>query len=48
MTHGFQQQDTGLGYAFPKSAVMPQHGEKARPLPLPVPPPRSQKPRPGH
>ncbi len=48
MTHGFQQQDTGLGYAFPKSAPMPQHGQKAPEKPLPVREPRSCIPRPGH
>ena len=46
MTHGFQQQNSMLGVAFPKSAAMPQHGQS--PKPLPVRPPRSYKPRPGH
>jgi hypothetical protein len=48
MTHGFQQQDTGLGYAFPKSAATPQHGQKPAEKPLPVREPRACKPRPGH
>jgi hypothetical protein len=48
MTHGFQQQDPGLGFAFPKSAPTPQHGQKAAEKPLPVREPRSCKPRPGH
>jgi hypothetical protein len=46
MTHGFQQQNSMLGVAFPKSAATPQHGQS--PKPLPVRPPRSYKPRPGH
>jgi hypothetical protein len=29
MTHGFQQQDPGLNFSFPKSAPTPQHGGKA-------------------
>ena len=48
MTHGFQQQNSMLGVAFPKSAAMPQHGQKPPAKPLPVRPPRSYKPRPGH
>ena len=48
MTHGFQQQSPGLGVAFPKSAAMPQHGQKAAEKPLPVREPRTYKPRPGH
>jgi hypothetical protein len=48
MTHGFQQQEPGFGYAIPKSAATPQHGEKPRPSPLPLPKPRSYPPRPGH
>ena len=48
MTHGFQQQDPGLGLAFPKSAPTPQHGQKAADKPLPVREPRTYKPRPGH
>lgn len=48
MTQGFQQQDTGFGFAFPKSAAMPQHGQKPTEKPLPVREPRAVKPRPGH
>lgn len=48
MTHGFQQQDKSLGIALPKSAAMPQHGQKAPAKPLPVREPRTYKPRPGH
>ena len=48
MTHGFQQQNATLGLSFPKSAPMPQHGQKPTEKPLPVRPPRSYKPRPGH
>ena len=48
MTQGFQQQDRTLGFAFPKSAPTPQHGQKAPEKPLPVREPRSYKPRPGH
>jgi hypothetical protein len=48
MTHGFQQQDPGLGYAMPKSAASPQHGQKPPEKPLPVREPRTYKPRPGH
>lgn len=48
MTHGFQQQNSGFGYAIPKSAAMPQHGQKPPEKPLPVREPRSCVPRPGH
>ena len=48
MTHGFQQQETGFGVAFPKSVATPQHGQKAAAKPLPVRTPRTVKPRPGH
>ena len=48
MTQGFQHQDPGLGYAFPKSQAAPQHGQKAPEKPLPVREPRTCKPRPGH
>ena len=48
MTQGFQQQDRGLGFCIPKSAAMPQHGQKPAEKPLNVREPRSHKPRPGH
>jgi len=48
MTHGFQQQNAMLGVTFPKSAAMPQHGQKPPKKPLPVREPRTYKPRPGH
>ena len=48
MTHGFQQQNSILGVAFPKSCATPQHGQKPTEKPLPVREPRSYKPRPGH
>lgn len=48
MTHGFQQQDPGLGYATQKSAATPQHGQKPPAKPLKVPDPRTFTPRPAH
>jgi hypothetical protein len=49
MTHGFQQQDKGLGYSVLKSAATPQHGQKPpEKPPVPVREPRSYKPRPAH
>jgi hypothetical protein len=49
MTHGFQQQDSGLNFSIPKSEPMPQHGGKAdRKAAQPAKPPRSFEPRPGH
>ncbi len=48
MTHGFQQQTPGFGYAFPKSAAMPQHGQKPSEKPLPIREPHRRTPRPGH
>ena len=48
MTTGFQQQDRMIGFAIPKSAASPQHGQKAPAEPLTVREPRSYKPRPGH
>lgn len=48
MTHGFQQQDSMLGVSFPRSAAMPQHGQKPSAKPLSVRAPRTCKPRPGH
>ncbi len=48
MTRGLEQQNTGYGYALPKSAPTPQHGQKAPLSPLPAASPRSYKPRPGH
>jgi hypothetical protein len=48
MTHGFQQQNPGFGYVFPKSAATPQHGQKPAEKPLPIRQPRSFTPRPGH
>lgn len=48
MATRFQQQEPGLGVAFPKQAASPQHGQKAPPKPLPCREPRSYKPRPGH
>jgi hypothetical protein len=29
MTHGFQQQEQGLGYFIPRATPLPQHGRKA-------------------
>jgi hypothetical protein len=49
MTQGFQQQDSSLNFSFPKSAPMPQHGQKADPKKAaPARPQRSFEPRPGH
>lgn len=47
MTHGFQHQDPMIGFAIPKSALVPQHGQKARPADGKIPEPRSFQPRPG-
>lgn len=49
MTHGFQQQNAGLGFCIPRSAATPQHGQKADPKQAPpAAPSRSFEPRPGH
>ncbi len=49
MTHGFQQQGAAAGFCIPKSAAMPQHGQRAdRTRAEPPRPPRSFEPRPGH
>jgi hypothetical protein len=49
MTHGFQQQDSSANFSFPKSAPMPQHGQKAdSKAAQPLRPKRSFEPRPGH
>jgi hypothetical protein len=49
MTHGFQQQDPGLGFTFPKSVPAPQHGGRPDKLKAqPVRPPRVVEPKPGH
>jgi len=49
MTHGFQQQDPGLNFSFPKSAPTPQHGQKPDRISAKPPrPSRSYEPRPGH
>ena len=49
MTHGFLQQDLADGFAMPKAAATPQHGQKADPRSLKLPrPPRSPAPRKGH
>ncbi len=49
MTHGFQQQDPGLGFSFPKSAPAAQHGQKPdRKTVQPQRPARYVEPRPGH
>jgi hypothetical protein len=49
MTHGFQQQDTALNFCVTKSAVTPQHGQKADKIKAaPVREPRTFEPRPGH
>jgi hypothetical protein len=49
MTHGFQQQDPGLNFSFPKSAPSPQHGQKPDPkAAAPAKPARTFQPRPGH
>lgn len=42
MTHGFQHQDTTLGFTPLRSVASPQHGQKASAKPPPRPPePRS-------
>jgi len=48
VTHGFQQQDPGIGYAVPKSVASPQHGQPPPKQPLKIREPRVIKPRPGH
>ena len=48
MTHGFQQQDTSLGFSLLKSQAMPQNGQKAAPAAKKAKEPRSVQPRPGH
>jgi hypothetical protein len=48
MTTGFQQQDPGHGFAFPKQVPTPQHGQKAPRKALPIADTRSYQPRPGH
>jgi hypothetical protein len=48
MTRGLPQQEPGLGYSIPQSAVSPQHGQKASSKPLAVREPRQCIPRPGH
>jgi len=48
MTHGFQQQDTMVGFSTLRSAASPQHGQKAAPKPARTPAPRSHPPRPPH
>lgn len=47
MTHGFQQQDPGVGYAIPRAAASPQHGQKSDPRSMKVIKPRSHPPRPA-
>jgi hypothetical protein len=47
MTRGLLQQQPGLGFAMPRPAASPQHGQKAQAKPLPPPrDPRSHAPRP--
>ena len=46
MTHGLLQQQPDLGWAMPRQAATPQHGQKAAPKPALVRMPRSHKPRP--
>jgi hypothetical protein len=49
MTKGFQQQNPVLDFCVPKSAAMPQHGQKAdKTKATPAREPRSVVPRPGH
>jgi hypothetical protein len=48
VTHGFQQQDPGLGFCIPRSAATPQHGQKPDKKDAKIKPPRSCQPRPGH
>ena len=49
MTRGFQQQDTGLGFCFPKSTATPQHGQPAdKTKAQPPRPPRVVERKPGH
>ena len=56
MTRGLLQQQPGLGYAAPRQAASPQHGQKgqmgqkgqkAQAKPLPPREPRSHAPRPA-
>lgn len=48
MTRGLLQQEPGLGWAIPRQAASPQHGQKAAAKPLPVRSPRNNPPRPAH
>ena len=49
MTKGFEQQDPGLNFSFPRSAPSPQHGQKPdRSKATPARPQRTVEPRPGH
>lgn len=49
MTQGFQQQDPGLNFSFPKPVPSPQHGQKPEPRSAaPARPSRTFEPRPGH
>jgi hypothetical protein len=49
VTHGFQQQDCGLNFSFPKSAPTQQHGGKTAGKAIaPSKPSRAFEPRPGH
>ena len=48
MTRGLLQQEPGLGYAAPRQAASPQHGQKAQAKPRPpLREPRGQMPRPA-
>ena len=49
MTQGFQQQDSAQNFCIPKSAAMPQHGQKPdKTKAAPIRQPRTFNPRPGH
>jgi hypothetical protein len=49
MTHGFQQQNDGVNFTFPKAAPQAQHGRKPdAKTAQPSKPQRAFEPRPGH
>lgn len=48
MTRSLDHQTTTTGFAIPRSAAKPQHGQKADKTAKPVREPRSFQPRPGH
>lgn len=48
MTSGFQQQNPCGAFCIPRTAALPQHGQKPDTSCVAPPPRRVVKPRPGH